>query len=60
MGKIILFADHSVDDNDRDRFDFGKEYEAIDQYPTENNQIFVCNQICFFFFRFFFSSEGFG
>ena len=44
MGKIVLFADHS---NDKDeKFNFGKEFEAIDQYPAdgsqENTQIFVC------------------
>jgi hypothetical protein len=45
MGKIVLFADHSGEMNNQ--FNFGKEYEAIDQYPTEdsdqNHQIFVCN-----------------
>ncbi|UJR36068.1 hypothetical protein I4U23_028804 [Adineta vaga] len=43
MGKIILFADHS-DDKD-EKFNFGKEYEAIEQYPTDdsigNTQIFA-------------------
>lgn len=43
MGKIVLFIDHS----EEGRFAFGKEYEAIDQYPTddsaENKQIFVCS-----------------
>jgi selenocysteine-specific elongation factor len=42
MGKILLFIDHSGNN----QFDFGREYEAIDQYPTEdsleNKQIFVC------------------
>jgi len=42
MGKIILFADHS----EKKPFEFNREYEAIDQYPTEdlgeNTQIFVC------------------
>ncbi len=42
MGRIVLFADQSGDKE----FDFGREYEAIDQYPTddsaENKQIFVC------------------
>jgi hypothetical protein len=42
MGKILLFIDHSGNN----QFDFGREYEAIDQYPIEdsleNKQIFVC------------------
>jgi selenocysteine-specific elongation factor len=42
MGKILLFIDHSGNK----QFDFGREYEAIDQYPIEdsleNKQIFVC------------------
>ncbi|CAF1044500.1 unnamed protein product [Adineta ricciae] len=47
MGKIVLFADHS---NDKDeKFNFGKEFEAIDQYPAdgsqENTQIFALIQL---------------
>ena len=42
MGKIVLFADYSGNQ----LFDFNREYEAIDQYTTEdspeNTQIFVC------------------
>jgi selenocysteine-specific elongation factor len=44
MGRIVLFADYSG--NKTNQFDFEKEYEAIDQYPSddalENKQIFVC------------------
>ena len=54
MGKIVLFLDHSGNQP----FDFTREYEAIDQYPTdeslENKQIFVsaleCNRIDFLSF----------
>jgi len=42
MGKILLFIDHSGNN----QFNFEREYESIDQYPTEdsleNKQIFVC------------------
>jgi selenocysteine-specific elongation factor len=34
MGKIVLFIDHSGNN----QFDFGREYEAIDQYPTEDSE----------------------
>jgi selenocysteine-specific elongation factor len=54
MGRIILFADYS--ENKINQFDYGKEYEAIDQYPTDdcskNNQIFVY-LIEFIFYLFF-------
>jgi hypothetical protein len=47
MGKILLFADY--EGNMSEKFNFGKEYEAIEQYPTEdssgNTQIFVCHRI---------------
>ncbi|CAF0851339.1 unnamed protein product [Rotaria sordida] len=45
MGKIILFIDHSVNNDNNDQFNYEKEYEAIEQYPTEdsltNKQIFA-------------------
>ncbi|CAF3631096.1 unnamed protein product [Adineta steineri] len=45
MGKILLFANHSIDTTNTNQFHFDKEYEAIDQYPTEdsteNQQIFA-------------------
>ena len=36
MGKIILFVDHSTKTDDHS-FDFTKEYEAMDQYSTDEN-----------------------
>ena len=45
MGKILLFTDHSISHTNDEQFNFDKEYETIDQYPTDNsltnNQIFV-------------------
>ena len=47
MGKIILFADRSVDTNAQPQssFDYSKEYEALDQYnaddASETSPIFV-------------------
>lgn len=45
MGKIVLFADHSTKIDDEQSFDFKKEYEAMDQYAsdetTENKTIYV-------------------
>ncbi|CAF1046233.1 unnamed protein product [Rotaria sordida] len=45
MGKIVLFIDHSVNNDNNDQFNYEKEYEAIEQYPTEdsltNKQIFA-------------------
>ena len=48
MGKILLFADRSENvntTNDSASFDFGKEYEALDQYPADDSGVFVCHQI---------------
>lgn len=45
MGKIVLFMDHSTNTDASDQFNYQKEYEAIDQYPTDesadNKKIYV-------------------
>ncbi|CAF2038917.1 unnamed protein product [Rotaria magnacalcarata] len=38
MGKIVLFIDHSTEENNNDdQFNYGKEYEATDQYSSEHS-----------------------
>ncbi|CAF1680954.1 unnamed protein product [Rotaria magnacalcarata] len=38
MGKIVLFLDHSTEENNNDdQFNYGKEYEATDQYSSEHS-----------------------
>ncbi|CAF3418899.1 unnamed protein product [Rotaria socialis] len=38
MGKIVLFIDHSTEQNNNDdQFNYGKEYEATDQYSSEDS-----------------------